>query len=147
MDPIKIAGLGVILVLVAFAGVVTDRFLPKFSSKDADAIRDTITRQLGAFLTDDAAMAFAHAAPRIRYKYRTGNAYLDAVRKAYQPIYRPETFSFGELVKAHTGPTQTVHLKGPKGNEWVAYYFMEEQPDKAWKVAGFHLREVEGQEV
>ena len=140
MDTANYIALGVVVVLVAFVGFLAERRRPSFGSTDTEAIRDAIARQIGAFLTDNASVAFAHAAPRIQHKYRNGQAFLEAVSKAYLPIYRPLAYRFGELVKSHTGPTQMVHVTGPHGKDWIVSCFMEKQPDTAWKIAGFHVR-------
>jgi len=42
------------------------------------------------------------------------------------------------------GPVQEVVLIGPNGQEWLALYAMEQQPDGSWKIAGVRLVRQEG---
>ncbi len=140
MDPSDFMALGVVVVLVALAGFLAGRLRPAFDRADADAIRDAVSRQINAFLTDDASVAFSCAAPRLQRKYRSGNAFIAAMKTAYRPIYRPLAYRFGELVRAHTGPTQLLHVTGPQGIDWIVSCYMEEQPGKEWRIAGFHIR-------
>src|SRR6202521_887358 len=56
---------------------------------DWEAIRAVITDQLTAFRKDEAQRAFSHGSPAIRKQFRTAPRFMEMVREAYFPLYRP----------------------------------------------------------
>src|SRR5581483_10551802 len=85
------------------------------SDADRAAIRDTIGRQVEAFRRDDGDAAFGLASPDIQGMFGTAETFMDMVRRAYRPVYRPQVFEFGEIVDLNGQPTQKVHVVGPDG--------------------------------
>lgn len=112
---------------------------PPVAPADAAAICAVIEQQLKAFLADDAAGAYSHAAPMIREMFRDQGAFMEMVKRGYQPVYRPREFTFGELKTGQLGLTQTVRIVDEMGEAWNAIYRMEKQPDGSWKISGVWL--------
>ncbi|MFI5024801.1 MAG: DUF4864 domain-containing protein [Alphaproteobacteria bacterium] len=110
---------------------------------DAAAIRSVIERQLEAFQRDDATAAFAFAAPGIQARFGTPEAFMDMVKRAYQPVYRPREREFRALTTGEEGPVQKVLLVGPDGRLVLALYSMEREADGSWRIAGCVLVEAE----
>ncbi len=107
---------------------------------DRAAIRAVIQAQLDAFQHDDAAAAFAFAAPNIRHVFQDDPAvFLGMVRQGYQPVYRPRSTVFGAASIAAGQVTQKLELVGPDGAGHEAVYVMEREPDGSWKIAGCML--------
>lgn len=104
-----------------------------------------ITRQLEAFRRDDGALAYSFAAPSIRQAFPTPDAFMAMVKRGYMPVYRAQSYRFGETVTDAQGrPGQRVTLTGPNGKTYEALYSLELQPDGTWLINGCTLLEVPG---
>jgi hypothetical protein len=75
----------------------------------------------------------------IREMFRDQGAFMEMVKRGYQPVYRPREFTFGELKTGQLGLTQTVRIVDEMGEAWNAIYRMEKQPDGSWKISGVWL--------
>ena len=106
---------------------------------DGDAIRSVITSQLDAFRRDDAAGAYAEAAPGIQQLFPTPGIFLEMVRRGYQPVYRSRSAEFTALAVEDGHPVQRVEIIGPDGEAHTALYTMEREPDGTWRIAGCEL--------
>lgn len=106
---------------------------------DRETIRTTISSQIEAFRRDDAAGAYSHAAPGIKRLFPSAERFMDMVRSHYQPVYRPQSVTFGEVVATPNGILQKVFLTGPDGENWIAEYLAERQPDGSWRISGCRL--------
>lgn len=110
------------------------------SDGDRAAIRDVIGRQVEAFRRDDGDAAFGLASPDIQRLFGTSQTFMDMVRRAYQPVYRPRAFDFGKVVELNGQPTQKVHVVGPDGRRVYAFYAMTRLPDGSWRIDGCFLQ-------
>ncbi len=104
-----------------------------------DAIRAVISGQIAAFKRDDAAGAYAYAAPNVREMFPTADVFMAMVKTGYRQVYRPRSYVFGELGTRDGQVIQAVRIIGPEGGAVIAHYIMEQQPDGAWKIAGVFL--------
>ena len=113
---------------------------------DADrmAIQAVITAQIDAFRADDAARAYAHAAPSIQQIFPTPESFMAMVKQGYEPVYRPQSFRFGQLGEDFS---QWVSIIGPDGRTYEALYTMQRQPDGTWRITGCSLLEISGTDV
>jgi hypothetical protein len=105
-------------------------------SGDAAAIRAVIEAQIAAFRADDGAAAFAFASPEIQSLFGDAERFMAMVRDGYQPVYRPRSVEFRDLILEQGRPTQRVLVVGPDGVPVVARYFMQRQPDGSWRIDG-----------
>jgi hypothetical protein len=110
------------------------------SAADRTAIHDVIQSQVEAFRRDDGEQAFGFASPAIRQMFGTSQVFMDMVRQGYQPVYRPRTFEFREIVTLHGQITQKVHVVGPDGQPVTAFYPMTQLPDGSWRIDGCYLQ-------
>jgi hypothetical protein len=133
--------IGAVLGLVALAGAA--RAAGPVSAADQAAIDRVITSQIEAFRRDDAPGAFQYASPGIQQQFGDAGTFLDAVREAYRPVYRPQSFSFGAVETGDGKVTQPVDLIGPDGRGARAIYDMEREPDGSWRISGCHLLKTE----
>jgi hypothetical protein len=99
-------------------------------------VQHVITAQIEAFRHDDGLAALGYAAPGIKAKYADGSAFLAMVRTAYPPVFRPRSFSFGEVMLHGGLLMQKVDIVGPDGVAASALYEMEHEADGTWRVAG-----------
>jgi ketosteroid isomerase-like protein len=129
--------------MVAVLGLVSlasaARAADPVSAADQAAIDRVITSQIEAFRRDDAPGAFQYASPGIQQQFGDAGTFLSAVREAYRPVYRPQSFSFGALETGDGKVTQPVDLIGPDGRGARAIYDMEREADGNWRISGCHL--------
>ena len=108
---------------------------------DGATIVSVIEGQLDAFRRDAAAEAFGYASPSIQRVFRTPDNFMSMVRTGYQPVYRPQSVEFVDLVMTSGGLTQRVLFVGPDGVPVMAHYHMQQQPDGSWRINGVTLQE------
>ncbi len=134
-----------VLVLIAtFAAIpAVAQPLSNLPAAEKGAIRQVIEAQIGAFRSDDGERAFGYASPNIRRIFRSADNFMAMVRNGYQPVYRPRSVRFGDLVEVEETLVQKVYVTGPDGAPALALYVMEKQPDGTWRVNGCMLAEPE----
>ncbi|CAN0600098.1 unnamed protein product, partial [Laminaria digitata] len=93
--------------------------------EDVATIRNMIIGQLDAFKRDDAETAFSFAAPKIKQIFRTPEIFLHMVRKSYQAVYRPQSYSFRTLQRIDGKIVQPVTIVGPSDITETALYIIE----------------------
>jgi ABC-type transporter MlaC component len=132
-------------ILLATLALVFVLGAPARAQQDADqqAIIAVIQGQLQAFQADDAAGAYQYAAPSIQAMFPSPDVFMNMVRTAYQPVYRPQRVDFLDLTTIEGRLTQRVALVGPDGVPVVARYYMRQMPDGAWRITGVTLHEQE----
>jgi competence protein ComGC len=135
------------LIAVVFLGAVPAKADESVAPADAAAIQQVIQGQMNAFKVDDWNAAFAFAAPSIQTKFQSAQIFSQMVTQAYQPVYRPRGVEFRELKASEFGPTQEVHVIGPDGLSYLAYYTMEKQADGTWRISGCYLVRAEDESV
>jgi hypothetical protein len=107
--------------------------------------RAAITRQVEALGRDDAAAAYALAAPSIQGLFPTPDVFLGMVRTNYRPVYRHRRFDFGAAQDAgEAGLSQEVRIQDEYGVDWTATYSLERQADGAWRITGCRLAKQPG---
>jgi hypothetical protein len=126
--------------LVVFAALlmsISMAWSQDLSDSDKSQFRSIISGQIEAFRADDGERAYSFAAPIIKRIFPTPDTFMSMVRNGYQPVYRPQSFEFGDASLAPSGrPTQRVKLIGPDGLSYEAIYTMEQQPDGTWQISG-----------
>jgi hypothetical protein len=103
---------------------------------DVAAAQGVIRSQAEAFARDDAAGAYAYAAPEIHELYPQADAFLGMVAHSYAPVYRHKSFEFGEARAADGKIAQQVHIVDTDGVPWEALYTLEQQGDGSLKISG-----------
>ncbi len=107
------------------------------SASDASRIRELIDDQIAAFQRDDAAGAWKHVSPGLRERFGTPEGFLRMVREGYRPVYRPRSWSYGELGVLPSGEVgQVLEGVGPDGERFRALYLLERQADGTWRTSG-----------
>jgi hypothetical protein len=113
---------------------------------DRAAIRGVIERQIQAFKADDAAAAYAVAAPEIQRLFPL-ERFMSMVREGYKPVYRQRSYTFGAIQETASGPLQAVRIQDDEGVDWLAVYALEKQSDGTWRIAGCTLLKQPGQAI
>ncbi|HEV7439945.1 MAG TPA: DUF4864 domain-containing protein [Methylobacterium sp.] len=110
-----------------------------------EAARAAITRQVEALGRDDAASAYAVAAPSIQALFPTPDVFIGMVRSNYTAIYRHRSFVFGEARETtENGLSQDVAIQDAYGVDWTAAYSLERQADGSWLITGCRLTKSPG---
>jgi len=131
--------------LFAAAFLVLSALLPAAASADdlnatdRTAIQSLITAQIDAFRQDNGAAAYSYASPTVHAIFPTVDEFMAMVKGGYQPVYRPQSVTFGALDQSDSGPVQKVYVTGPDGQGYVAVYALQRQPDGTWKINGCSL--------
>ena len=106
---------------------------------DARAIQKVIRDQMAAFARDDADAAFAFATPAARKRFGSAGRFLESVKSSYQPVYRPGDVVFLAIERQDGTIIQPVQIGMPDGKVYIAFYEMQRQDNKAWKINGCQL--------
>src|SRR5438552_9426677 len=106
---------------------------------DVGAAQNVIRAQEQAFARGDAAAAYSHAAPAIREIFQHADIFMQMVQQGYAPVYRHQSFEFGEAKISDDHVAQRVHITDEKGEAWEALYTLEQQPDGSLKITGCSL--------
>jgi hypothetical protein len=114
------------------------------SDAEAQEFQRIITGQLNAFNEDDGAGAYEFAAPAIRRLFPSPEIFMSMVQRGYPPIYRRQSYTFGQIDTELGAPTQHVTIIDQSGKVWTALYAMERQPDGSWKIVACRLVEAPG---
>ncbi len=126
--------LGLLAIFMMMSAAVRAESL---SSEDKSAFQSVISGQIDAFRADDGPRAYGYAAPMIRQIFPNPDVFMNMVRQGYQPVYRPQSFKFGDAGLSASGrPIQKVTVVGPDGITYEAIYTMERQPDGSWQING-----------
>ncbi|MCK1384387.1 DUF4864 domain-containing protein [Bradyrhizobium sp. 21] len=110
------------------------------------AAQGVIRAQEQAFVRDDAAAAYSHAAPAIRELFPAPDIFMSMVQNGYAPVYRHKSFEFGDSKSEGTSISQRVHIVDANGEAWEALYTLEQQGDGSYKITGCSLLKA-GREV
>ena len=111
----------------------------RVTGADLLEIRGVIHRQIEAFRRDDARSAFALASPGVQRAFGSAQRFMETVRMAYRPVYRPARFAFLEPTLLSGEVVQQVQIVDRSGGVWLAYYSMQRQDDGSWRTNGCYL--------
>jgi hypothetical protein len=103
---------------------------------NGQAARALIERQLDAFAHDDAAGAYALAAPGLKTTFSDPNVFMAMVRGQYAPVYRHRSVEFGQRDVDGDQISQIVTLVDENNQVWKALYKLARQPDGSWLIGG-----------
>jgi hypothetical protein len=110
------------------------------------AIQQTIIGQIEAFQSDDGARALEFAVPQAAQVWQSPEAFMTMVREGYEPIYRPQSFSFVLAVAERGTANQVMRVTGENGETVIALYSMYRQSDGRWLIGGVQTFDVEDEE-
>ena len=126
-----------LLAVLALARPATaDTLPPGVTPTDQAAIQAVIGQQFEAFKRDDAAAAYRYAAPNIQRIFPTAEQFIQMVRRAYPPVYRPRDAEFTALALRDGEVVQEVELVGPDQVPALAVYTMARGAGGEWLIAG-----------
>ena len=106
------------------------------SPAERQAIERVVDRQIAAFQQHDAAGAWQWVSPGLQAKFGTADTFLRMVRDHYQPVYDPQSYTFGPIEAVGGDIGQWLDVVGPDGQRVGALYLMEQQADGSWRTNG-----------
>src|SRR5438093_10745192 len=86
-----------LFVLALAAGLPRIAGAAEISPADQATIQGMISHQIEAFRHDDGAAAYGFASPNIQGLYPNPDLFMNMVKNAYKPVYRPQSVTFGQL--------------------------------------------------
>jgi hypothetical protein len=110
----------------------------KLGRADWNAIKKTISQQLGALRAGDGERAFGYASAGIRAEFGDARNFLAMVRAAYSPLLDARYSEFLEGAVIDGVIVQPLRLIAPDNTVLVALYTMEKQKG-AWRISGCRL--------
>jgi hypothetical protein len=131
-------------VIPLLAAFLISLLAPARAADDVAAAQAIISSQVEALARDDAATAYAYAAPEIREMFPQAETFMSMVRRSYAPVYRHKGFEFGEARISDGKIAQEVHIIDADGAAWEALYTLEQQPDGSVKITGCVLMKAAG---
>jgi len=102
----------------------------------APPARALIERQLDAFAHDDAAAAYALAAPGLKKVFTDPDNFIAMVRASYAPVYRHQSVEFGRMEIDGDNVSQVLTIVDADNVVWKALYKLARQPDGQWLING-----------
>ena len=125
-----ISVLGLMLALIAAPARAGD------DSTGGQAARALIEKQLDAFAHDDAAGAYALAAPGLKTIFSDPDVFMAMVRGQYAPVYRHRSVDFGAMEIDGDNVSQVLTIVDDNNQVWKALYKLTRQPDGKWLING-----------
>ncbi len=118
------------------ATVIWTWSMTPITESDRAAIKATISDQLHALASDNAALAFSFASPGIQLQFRTPENFIQMVQRAYYPVYRARSIIFEDLNTIDNHLAQPVLIMGQDDALVRALYLMQRQLDGQWRING-----------
>ncbi|HEY4068356.1 MAG TPA: DUF4864 domain-containing protein [Burkholderiaceae bacterium] len=103
---------------------------------EVHAVRATVEGQLQAFAKGDAALAFSFAAPELQRQFQDAATFAVMVRNGYPMLVHPASVSFDRPELEDGVVIQAVRFRDAEGRYWRAFYQLQRQPDKHWRIGG-----------
>ena len=123
------------LVALALAALFATSALAEDATPAVDA-KALISRQLDAFAHDDAATAYALAAPQLKTMFADSDGFIAMVRDKYKAVYRHRSVDFGDPVADGDTIAISATLVDQDNQVWTAIYKVVKQPDGQWLIGG-----------
>ncbi len=131
--------------VLVFSGLLgSETFAAEWGTKDRAEFQRIISSQISAFRADDAATAYSFASPSVKAKFSSSSVFMSMVRTGYPAVYRAQSYSFAGLSAELGDPTQRVKQVGPKGENWLALYGFQKQPDGSWRIFAVMIAKAPG---
>jgi Domain of unknown function (DUF4864) len=112
---------------------------PACAADDVATAQGVIRSQAEALGRDDRETAYSYASPAIHGMYPTADIFMTMVQGAFAPVYRHQSFEFGEAQASGDQIAQRVHIIDADGQAWEALYTLEREPDGSLKITGCSL--------
>ena len=113
----------------------------------AASSRAIVERQFDAFEHDDAAAAYALAAPTIKDMFSDADHFIAMVRNHYAPVYRHRSVDFGAFKELGDEARLEATLVDNDNVVWTALYSFRRAPNGDWLISGCLLAKAEASAI
>ena len=117
--------------------------LPALGSEQGK-VRAVIEAQIAAMAMDDWPKAYSYAAPSIRKRFGSPQYFRAMVLHGYKIVYRPRIISFEGIEDFGDTSGYVFHMIGLDGKAARVAYFMVNDKDEGWRIAGVQLFAIKG---
>lgn len=107
-------------------------------------IKNVIEAQLQAMADNNWPLAFSFASVRIQRQLKSPSAFKKMVLEGYRIVYRPRIFSFKGKRDIGGEPGYLFYMVGWDGQAALVAYFMINQGNERWRIAGVKLFPAKG---
>jgi hypothetical protein len=141
--------MGPVMKMVGAAAVATTLWVGTASAEDLTAAssRAIVERQFEAFEHDDAAAAYALAAPTIKDMFSDADHFIAMVRDHYAPVYRHRSADFGAFKESGNDASLEATLVDQDNVVWTALYSFRRVPNGDWLISGCVLAKAEASAI
>lgn len=133
--------LWVLLLLHSSSVFAAGSFWP--TAQEWAEIRQVIQNQLDAFARDDGEASYALAAPSVKERFPTPEAFNKMVRDNYSPIYNPREIKFLTPSIIQGRIMQGIQFLSDENQLLLAVFTVERQEDMTWKIKACSLMPIE----
>lgn len=130
-----------LLILHSISAFAAESFWPTVG--EWAAIRGVIQRQLTALEQDDSEGAYALAAPSVKQRFPTPEAFGKMVREQYIPMVSPREVKFLTPSIVSGRILQGIQFLSDDNQLMLAVFTLERQEDKTWKIKACELVPIE----
>lgn len=138
---IILRSIAVLLWLHSISAFAAESFWP--TAQEWADIRSVIESQLDAFQRDDEAGAYSLAAPSVRQRFPTAEAFNKMVREKYRPFYSPREIKFLTPSIVSGRILQGIQFLSDENQLLLAVFTLERQQDKTWKIKACDMLPIE----
>ena len=138
---IILRSIAVLLWLHSISAFAAESFWP--TTQEWADIRSVIQGQLEAFQRKDEAGAYSHAAPSVRQRFPTAEAFNKMVREKYSPFYSPREIKFLTPSIVSGRILQGIQFLSDENQLLLAVFTLERQQDKTWKIKACDMLPIE----
>ena len=142
--------MGGVMKMVGAATVAMILWIGTASAEDLTAAssRAIVERQFDAFEHDDAAAAYALAAPAIKDMFSDADHFMAMVRDHYAPVYRHRSAEFGAFKESSEDEASLEATLVDSDNVvWTALYRFRRASNGDWLISGCVLAKAEARAI
>jgi hypothetical protein len=143
------AMMGAMMKVVGATTVAVALWIGFASAEDLTAAgsRAIVERQFDAFQHDDAAAAYALAAPAIKDMFSDADHFIAMVRDHYAPVYRHRSADFGAFKESGDEASLEATLVDDDNVVWTALYSFRRGANGDWLISGCVLAKAEASAI
>ncbi|MEI8096067.1 MAG: DUF4864 domain-containing protein [Spirochaetales bacterium] len=119
-------------------GLFAQEVAPPAASDEAAAIQQVIEDQWAAFAGGDGEKALSLAAPEIKDRFDSAQAFLDMVEGGYPVVFHHFTYRFMETRIGNHRSWQFIRMVDLNGEVWFVLYQLFRQDSGGWLIGGVY---------
>lgn len=118
-----------------------------FSARDKRKIEEAVRTQIRAYVTRDAAGAFARLTPSTQRFFGEPDKFLRSIAQEIPAMLDTRRFAFLGVEQSGSRIVQQVLITDSTGQEWLAEFQLEQQTGGDWRIKGCVVQSTPGQQA